>query len=469
MNQRRAEKLDPRFADFLLESMADGVFTLDDKGKITLWNRSMEKITGYSAGEVLGKDCRILNFNRCFQKPCPTGVAECGIYKYGKVDAKECMLIHRDGHAVPVLKSARIVKNKDGSKLGIVETVTDLTELKTAQKKMEDAAFRLGEVYSVDNIIGKSHAMKQVFSAIKAAAASDATVLIQGQSGTGKELVASAIHHNSERSDMPFVTVNCSALSESVLESELFGHAKGAFTGAIKDRAGRFEEASGGTIFLDEIGDISPFIQVKLLRVIQEREIERVGESSKRNIDIRIITATNKDLMNLVRQGMFREDLYYRLKVFPIPLPPLIHRKEDIPLLIERFIALQNQRTGKHIRGISQDAMRILMDYDFPGNVRELENAIEHAFVLCTNAVIDLFDLPVEIRQVGYRSHTNHPAASTMQSPNLTKKKKLTKEALLDLLDACDWNKAEVARQVGLSRTAVWKYMKKWNIPLQKS
>ncbi len=459
--------LNPRVAGLLLESMADGVFTLDDKGMITLWNRAMEKITGRRAEEVLGKSCSILNFNRCIRKNCPKGVAECGIYRHGKVDSKECLLIHKKGHDVPVLKSARLVKDEDDSVIGIVETVTDLTELKIAQKKMEEAARRLGEIYSLDNIIGKSHPMKQVFSAIKAAAASEATILIQGQSGTGKELVASAIHYNSDRSDNPFVTVNCSALSESLLESELFGHVKGAFTGAIKDRAGRFEEASNGTLFLDEIGDISPFIQVKLLRVLQEREIERVGESKKRNINIRIIAATNKDLFNLVQEGRFREDLYYRLKVFPINTPPLSHRKEDIPLLIERFVRIQNKKTRKNIIGVSKPALRILMDYDFPGNVRELENAIEHAFVLCSDDWIDIFDLPVEIRQMGYK-----PISDTLPSPALANasphKNKLTKENLLKLLDDCEWNKAEVARRVGLSRTAIWKYMKKWGIPLKK-
>ncbi len=459
--------LDPRFAGLLLESMADGVFTLDNKGIITLWNRAMEKITGRKPEDVLGKSCSILNFNRCIRKNCPKGVVECGIYKQGKVDSKECRLIHKKGHEVPVLKSARLVKDEKDSVIGIVETVTDLTELKMARKKIEEATRQLGEIYSLDNIVGKSHSMKQVFSAIKAAAASEATILIQGQSGTGKELVARAIHYNSDRSDMPFIAVNCSALSDALLESELFGHAKGAFTGAIKDRIGRFEEASDGTLFLDEIGDISPLIQVKLLRVLQEREIERVGESRKRKINIRIIAASNKNLFNLVGEGHFREDLYYRLKVFPINTPPLSHRKEDIPLLIKRFISIQNKKTGKQIIGVSKPSLRILMDYNFPGNVRELENAIEHAFVLCSDDWIDLFDLPVEIRQMGYK-----PFEGALPSPAreniLPMKKKLTKENLLKLLDVCEWNKAEVARRAGLSRTAIWKYMKKWGIPLKK-
>ncbi len=466
MKEKNSYRPDPGFTHLILDAMADGVFTLDEKGKITLWNRAMERITGFTVEEVTGKDCVVVHFSTCFSKNCPAGFKECGIFEYGSVDSKECMLRHKDGYDVPVLKSARLVKDKNGDLKGIVETVTDITELHKARNKIEEAGRRLGEVHEFSNIIGKSHSMQQVFSAIKAAAASEATILIQGGTGTGKELVAGAIHYNSDRKDRQLVTVNCSALSESLLESELFGHARGAFTGAIRDRKGRFEEAEGGTVFLDEIGEISPFIQVKLLRVLQEREVERVGESIKRKINIRIITATNQDLFTLVQKGGFREDLYYRLKVFPIQIPLLRERKEDIPLLANHFITSQNKKTGKQISGMSKEALRILMDYSWPGNVRELENAIEHAFVLCSGEQVAVFDLPVEIRQTEY-----HPFAT----PNLAErgvttkaKRKLTPEALLQLLDECDWNKAEVARRVGLSRTAIWKYMKKWDIPLQR-
>ena len=403
MTHTEQDALDPRFAKFLLESMADGVFTLNRAGEITSWNASMEKISGYSAREALGQTCTMLRFNLCLKKSCPNGIKECGIYERGSVDAKECALRHKDGHDVPVLKSARLVKNGRNSVIGIVETVTDLTELKRARQQIEEISRKLGEVHRLDNIIGKSRAMRDVFSAIRAASASEATVLIQGESGTGKELVAGAIHYNSDRARKPLVTVNCSALTESLLESELFGHAKGAFTGAIRDRRGRFEEAEGGAVFLDEIGDISPFIQVKLLRVLQEREIERVGESRRRKIDIRIVAATNRDLYRQVQTGAFRQDLYYRLKVFPIDVPPLRHRKEDIPLLAGHFITRQNQKTDKQIQGLSQGALRLFMDHSWPGNVRELENAIEHAFVLCNEKEIDIFDLPVDLRRAKYQ------------------------------------------------------------------
>lgn len=457
--------LDPWFSSLLLESMADGVFTLDRKGQITSWNPSIERITGYSAEEAMGQPCTLLNFTQCFQKNCPTGIAECGILQHGRLDGRECFLRHKEGYDVPVIKSARLVRNETGSIRGVVETVTDLSELKKARLEAEEASRKLGEIHRLDNIIGKSHAIQQVFSAIRAAAASEATILLQGESGTGKELVAGAIHHHSTRKMMPLVTVNCSALPESLLESEIFGHVKGAFTGAIRDRTGRFEEADGGTIFLDEIGEISPFIQVKLLRVVHEREIERVGESRKRKIDLRIIVATNKDLAHLVKNGVFREDLYYRLKVYPITIPPLRERREDIPLLVSHFINAQNRKTGKNIDGVTQSSMRILMEYPWPGNVRELENAIEHAFVLCAGEYIDVFDLPVEIRQMTYCPRLENtpplPGAKPLSG------RRLSPEILIEILNDCDWNKAEVGRRVGLSRTAIWKYMKKWNIPLK--
>ena len=463
LEEKSLQIWNPRFIRQIIDSMADGVFTLDDQGMIASWNPAMERISGYPAGEAIGRTCQLLQCSRCFGVDCPADMKECGVMRSGKTEAKECLLRHKDGHMVSVIKNASVVKGEGGNVIGVVETVTDMTELVKAREKAEEAARRLGEVHQFSNIIGKSDTMKQVFTAIKAAAASDATILIQGESGTGKELVAGAIHYNGQRMDKPLVTVNCSALSESLLESELFGHVRGSFTGASRDRVGRFEEADGGTIFLDEIGDLSPFIQVKLLRVLQERQVERVGSSEKRHVDIRVITATHMDLYALVREGRFREDLYYRLKVFPIRMPPLRSRKEDIPLLVQHFIQSLNQKTGKVILGLCPSAMRMMMDYQWPGNVRELENAVEHAFVLCDRDRIDTQDLPLEIRLI----ESTEPPAAFLKTPS-TPLRRMERHQLVMILEACDWNKAEVARRMGLSRTAVWKHMNRLRIPLRK-
>ena len=466
MNSEETDIEYPEFAHLLLESMANGVFTVDKTGHITSVNPAMCRITGYAPEEMVGRSCGVIGFDLCCGKSCPAGIKECRILQKGSIDGMECYLRHKNGHDIPVLKSARVFRNHHGEITGVVETVMDMSELYKARQEAEEANRKLGEIHRFDRIIGKSDAMQKLFVALKAATASDATILIHGESGTGKELVAGAMHYNSRRKESPFVTVNCSALSESLLESELFGHVRGAFTGAIRDRIGRFEEAESGTLFLDEIGEISPYIQVKLLRVLQEREVERVGDSKKRKIDIRIITATNKDLKQLVAEGLFREDLYYRLKVFPIHIPPLRERKTDIPILTTHFIGNQNQKTGKIISGVAQPAMRLLLDYNWPGNVRELENAIEHAFVLCNNSHIDIDDLPVEIRQIEFRTGL-HDGTSEEISP-IPKVKNLTKEILIEVLEQSGWNKAEAGRRLSVSRAAIWKYMNKWAIPMQK-
>ncbi len=269
------------FLNQIIDTMAEGLFTLDSRGIITSWNKSMEKITGYTANEAVGRTCDLIECSRCFGKKCPANIKECGVLKHGKTEAKECAIRHKKGYDIPVIKNARLAKDSQGRMLGIVETITDLTELKKLKQTAEDAQRKLKKTYRLGNIIGKSGAIGQVFEAIRAASDSRANILIQGESGTGKELVAGAIHYNGNTADNPMITVNCSALSETLLESELFGHVKGAFTGAHRDRKGRFEEADQGTIFLDEIGELTPYMQVKLLRVLQEKEIERVGDSKK--------------------------------------------------------------------------------------------------------------------------------------------------------------------------------------------
>jgi PAS domain S-box-containing protein len=451
----------------VLESIADGVFTVDTSGRITSWNRAMERITGFSADEAMGQPCSIIECSQCAGGGCPESLHDCRILSMGEVDSVECSLRHKDGGEIPILKSARVLRDDAGAAFGVVETLTDLTELQRARRRADEATRRLSDAHQFANIIGKSSAMRQVFTALERAAASEAAILIQGPTGTGKELAAGAIHYQGARAQGPLVTVNCSALSESLLESELFGHVRGAFTGAVRDRAGRFEEAQGGTVFLDEIGEVSPLIQVKLLRVLQEHTVERVGESRTRKVDIRIIAATNRDLMQRVREGYFREDLYYRLKVFPITMPSLRERREDIPLLVDHFIRKFNQKTGKSVQRADASAMRMLMDYHWPGNVRELENAIEHAFVLAAGEELGLFDLPVEIRRNEFEPRAHAQAYAAPAQAPARRRGTLHKDELLARLQESNWNKAEVGRRVGLSRTAVWKYMKKWDIPLE--
>jgi two-component system, NtrC family, response regulator HydG len=330
----------------------------------------------------------------------------------------------------------------------------------------------------LSSIVGKDEKILALHKLIELAADSIANAMITGESGTGKELVAKAIHQLSSRKNKPFITVNCSALTETLLESELFGHVKGSFTGAYKDKIGKFESASEGTVFLDEIGEISPMLQVKLLRVIQEKTIERVGDNKLIKVNMRIIAATNKNLRDLVNKGLFREDLFYRLNVFPIHTVPLREHKNDIPLLCTHFIERFNKQTGKNIKGLTEDAFRIMLDYCWPGNVRELENSIEHAFVICNKLLIDVFDLPQDVRLVSLRQGlckgidtTNKPAYFYSDLPSggaksnpLNLRNPVSKDQLIALLETNHWNKTITAQQLGISRVALWKKMKKMGL-----
>lgn len=323
--------------------------------------------------------------------------------------------------------------------------------------------------YLSKKIIGNHEKIRNIHRMITLAAESNVNVMVCGESGTGKELVAEAIHELSNRSKKPLIKVNCSALSETLLESELFGHVKGAFTGAIKDKPGKFEEAEGGTIFLDEIGEISPAIQVKLLRVIQEKTIERVGENKPRRIDMRIIAATNKDLRTLISQNSFREDLFYRLNVFSITMPSLRERSLDIPILADHFIRQLVQSTGKQVKGIDRDALRVMMDHNWPGNVRELQNALEHAFVLVQGNTIEIDDLPGAIRKPIQQQavddiNQNLPADNDLSPLKKSRggRLKISKQELMDVLESHDWNQTQTAKTLGISRVALWKKMKKY-------
>ncbi len=332
------------------------------------------------------------------------------------------------------------------------------------KKEVDELRSELKHKYAFENIIGQSGAMQDVFRAVEKVVNSNVTVLIQGESGTGKELIARAIHmHSATRADKPFVAVNCSALPESILESELFGHEKGSFTGASARRIGKFEQANGGTIFLDEIALMTPATQSKVLRVLQEREFERVGGNDLIKVDVRVISATNKDLEEAMKKGDFREDLYYRISVFPIKLPPLRERKEDIPLLAAHFLKKFNQQEGKEIEGITADALDLLMSYNWPGNVRELENAIERAVVLSNGPEITAKDLPAAVRSLGEKRiyETDNTLASWIE--------KLEEEALRQALLECEGNISRTAKKLGIGRATIYRKAKKYGLPMVKS
>lgn len=426
----------------ILNNISDGVITYDTDLKISSFNRAAEEITGYTAEEAIGSSCQ--GIFRC--SVCdPT----CGMHKSIQSQIPEAnaevRLERKDGGIRVARVSTAILQDSSGRVTGTVVTFRDISELTSLKKEL------LGR-YQFHSIIGKSHKMQETYALIEDVGESDATVLVLGESGTGKELIARAIHHQSRRSQYPFVKVNCSALAETLLESELFGHVKGAFTGAYRDKIGRFELAQQGSIFLDEIGDISPNIQLKLLRVLQEREVERVGDSKVINVDVRIIAATNRNLRQLVDEGNFREDLFYRLNVIPVSIPPLRERKEDIPLLIDHFVSRFNEQTRKNIAGITREALNILMDYDWPGNVRQLENAIEHAFVKSHGRSIEPASLPIEVCMA-----SKHFQA-TQSGP------KDERETLLSALQRAGWNKAKASRELGMDRVTLWRKMKKYNI-----
>lgn len=462
-----SELWSPALSD-VLHMMPSGLVALDQESRVRLWNSAMEKITGYSADEVIGKPCAFLNCAKCAKSldvkaredvDGAPGISDCG----GLIENMECSIYSKSGELIPVLKNAQVLLDNYGKAIGIVETITDLRYRKSLEKEIEAWRGTVSTSAGMGLLVGNSYKMRDVYERIQLAARSDATVLVHGDTGTGKELAASAIHMNSYRRDKPFVKLNCSALSESLLESELFGHVKGAFTGAVRDKIGRFEAADGGTIFMDEIGDISPLIQLKLLRVIQERVYERVGDMTPRKTDVRVIVATHRNLRELVSAGKFREDFYYRIKVFDIMMPPLAERKEDIPILCDAFMERFRRATGKDIKGLSVAVSHVFMDHCWPGNVRELENAIEHAFVTCQGDLIEVKDLPREIRQSEVRQAECRNKVRDGRASGYTA---ASKEELIAVLDECGWNKAEAARRLGLERSTIWRRMKKWGIEL---
>jgi len=444
MKKRDSDK----FFNVILNSIADGVFTTDSEGKITFFNKAAEEITGFTGKEALGRFCfDIFRADIC-QSRCALKET---IRTKKEIINLPVTVLNKKGKKIPISISTAVLKNEKGKIIGGVETFRDLSTIEELKKELQ-------QKYTFGDIISKNHQMHEIFNILPNIAESDSTVLIQGVSGTGKELFAKAIHNWSHRKEKPFVGVNCGALPETLLESELFGYIKGAFTDAKKDKPGRFALANGGTIFLDEIGDMSPSLQAKLLRVLQEKEYDPLGSVSPRKTDVRIIAATNKDLSRLVLEGKFRDDLYYRVNVVKIELPPLSQRREDIPLLIDAFINKFNARMDKQITGVTDHALRRLMSYEYPGNVRELENIIEHAFVICRGDRIDLDCLSKEILQ---GAEGEHP---TVIPQDQTPFAKAEADLIARTLKKYGGNRLRTAQELTIDRTTLWRKMHKYGL-----
>ncbi len=450
----------------IVNTINDGLLFIGPDGSILMVNKAFETLTGYASDEAIGMSCRILGCDAC-EQALQTGKASvwCKLFEPGQkaMNKCRCLLRRKDGSFFPVLKNASVFKDEDQNVLGVVETLTDISELERLDKKVHMLSRQYERDSDFFGMVGKSRQMEAVFEMARKAADSAAPVIILGESGSGKELVADAIHLSGARKQGPFIRLNCAALNPSVLESEMFGHAKGAFTGAYDNRIGRFEAADTGSFFLDEIGDMPMPLQTKLLRVLESGQFERVGEVSSVRVDVRIITATNKNLEELIQKKEFRQDLFYRINVLPIHLPPLRERKEDIPLLVNAFIGRLNQPSGKTVSGVSREAMDQFMDHSWPGNVRELKNALEYAFVTADGPVIRLEHLPKSMAPA-------QPAPTVSFSETKAPGRVLDeKQQLIDALRKTSGNQTRAARLLNVNRVTVWNRMKKYGIDLKKT
>lgn len=449
LEERTIELIDQKNKlDAIFNSNIEGTFTIDNEWNVTSFNTSAEKITGYKKNEAVGKKCwDIFNSSLC-RNGCHM---EQTMQKGKPMIGNELEILNKSGKNIPIRVNSGILSNNKKESIGAVETFIDISEIR-------NLSAHLSEFFKYENIVGRNKDIAQIFSVLESVAQTDTSVLITGESGTGKELAARAIHLNSSRKTGPFIAVNCSAFVESLIESELFGHEKGAFTGAIKTKIGRFELAQSGTLFLDEIGDLSIAVQTKLLRVLETREFERVGGNKSIKMETRIIAATNKVLSEEISAGRFREDLFYRINVINIHLPPLRERMDDLPLLVNHFIQSFNNKFNKHIKQFSSEAYDLLMDYYWAGNIRELENVIEHSFVLCNGEVIQVECLPKRLREPSKRklSDTNSGTQKGFQEAE--------KDLIISVLKKNNWNRTKAAKELEIDPSTLWRKMKKHNI-----
>ena len=439
-------RLTREWFEIILSSLNDGVFCVDENWRISYFNEAAAEITGVPYEEALGRPCHEVFRSNICKKACALRYT---IQNGTPIASMAIEITNKKGNKIPVSISTAVLKDKQGKFIGGVETIRDLSLIEQLRKELDAR-------HTFEDIISKSPKMQHVFDLIPTIAESESTVLITGDSGTGKGLIAQALHNQSPRADNPFITVNCGAIPDTLLESELFGYKAGAFTDARRSKAGRFTLAQGGTIFLDEIGDISPAIQAKLLRVLQDKVFEPLGGVQSIKADVRILAATNRDLATLVQEGRFRTDLYYRINVFRMELPPLRERMEDIPLLVNHFVAKLSSLKGKEISGVTPETLAILMKYDYPGNVRELENIIEHAFVLSPGGMIQAQHLPGELQ----------PRPSTAQRETLDLLGEYEKELILDALRRNQWNRLKAAQELGIHKTTLFRKVRKLGIDL---
>lgn len=433
----------------IISSISDGVFAIDLDWKITFFNKAAERITGFSSREVIGKPCKdILRTNICDEK-CT--LRQTLVSKKPVINKLVCM-INKKGYQIPISISTALLRNHQSKIIGGVETFRDLNIVDKLRKEFESK-------YSFESIISQNHKMLELFKILPTIAQSNSSVLIEGESGTGKELVARALHSLSLRKSSPFVSINCGALPDTLLESELFGYMAGAFTDAKKDKKGRFALADKGTLLLDEIGDISPAMQVRLLRVLQEKTYEPLGSAKSFKSNVRIIAATNKQLEKLVSENEFRQDLYYRINVIKITIPPLRERKIDIPLLVDHFIDQFNKLRNKNITGIAPPALNKLMKHDYPGNIRELENIIEHAFILSPGGVIKTEYLPDYLHEE--ESIPVIEVASTM--------KEMESLFIIATLKRNNWSRKDTAKELGINTSTLYRKIKKLGLKIPDS
>lgn len=444
------DKLDVSTTEIILESISDGVFTVNHNWKITSFNKAAEEITGISRKEAIGRHCwEVFRSNMC--------EGNCALKKTMKEGksfvSTSTYIINSEKKRIPITASTSLLKDKKGNLLGGVETFRDHSLVEALRKELYAR-------YQIGDIVSSSRAVQKILNILPQVSESDSTVLIEGETGTGKELMAKAIHNLSSRTDKPFIAINCGALPDTLLESELFGYKAGAFTNAVKDKPGHFAAAERGTILLDEIGDTSPAFQAKLLRVLEEREFQPLGAIEKIKANVRIIAATNKSLSDMVEKGGFRQDLFYRINVVRLKLPPLRNRMEDIPYLIEHFISKFNEIRGKSVNGIDQDALEILMSHNFPGNIRELENIIEHSFVLCSEGNIQLQQLPDIL------SRRSHAAVGYETEKDPVRSAEI--KVIIDALKRNNYNRKEAAKDLGMHKSTLFRKIEKLKISLPK-